>query len=144
MKYLGIDYGTKKVGIAISQGSVALPKGVITNDNNLLNKIESYITQYEVGAIIVGRSLNLSGGDNKLSQKVQDFINKLKTLMSTNIEIHYMDERYTTKLARAIPLEGLQRGNIARKRERVKTKQVDAQAAALILQTYLDKQDNLG
>ncbi len=139
MKYLGIDYGTKKVGIAMSYGSLALPKDIIVNDNNLLTKIESYITQYEIDAIVIGRSLNLAGGDNKLSQEVEDFINKLKTLISSDIEIYYIDERYTTKLARVIPLEGQQRGNIARKREQTKTKQVDAQAAALILQTYLDK-----
>jgi putative Holliday junction resolvase len=145
MRYMGIDYGTKKVGIALSDGVVALPKSVIPNGKDLIAQICEYVSEYGVDTVVVGKSLDLSGGENKLATQVTAFIDNLTTSIPETISIHCVDERYTTKLARAIPTEGHSRGDVANKRGGISSnKQADAQAAALILQTFLDKQANLG
>ncbi len=147
MKYIGIDYGTKKVGVAISEGVVALPKEVLVNDADLVSVISGYIEDGGVEAIVVGKSMTLSGGLNNLALEVEDFIKKLKSITKAEFDVYYEDERYTTKQARTLPQEGVSRGEVANKRLNKNISAngslADAQAATIILQSFLDKQNNL-
>ncbi len=144
MKYIGIDYGTKKVGLAVSDGVVALPKNVLPNNSKLLRVLSEYINSEGVSDIVVGESFALDGGLNNVASDAKVFIDKLLSKVGSEVNVHYVDERFTTKQARAIPVEGFVRGDRAnKKRIRTVTRQADAQAAAIILQSFLDKQKNL-
>ncbi len=144
MKYIGIDYGTKKTGIAISDplGSVAFPREVLATDSLLPRVVADIIKNEEVNTIVVGESLNLSGGLNSVADDAREFIRKLRDELGVEILVHYEDERFTTRQARALPNEGKARGDIANKGRTTTRLQpkADTQAAAIILQTFLDKQ----
>jgi putative Holliday junction resolvase len=145
MKYLGIDYGTKKIGIAVSDplGTVAFPREVLVNDREVLKVLATLIETENIEGIVVGESFNLSGGLNPVAAAASQFAQKLKGLAATPLTVTYQDERFTTKQARTLPNEGAPRGNVARHRiDAPVEKQADAQAAALILQGFLDKQKN--
>ena len=66
MKYLGIDYGEKRVGVAISNDecSVAFPREVLPNDSGLTNQITEICVREKVGAIVIGESKNFEGKEN--------------------------------------------------------------------------------
>ncbi len=150
MKYIGIDYGTKKVGIAVSNsdGTVAFPRIVLPSDKYLPSIVADIIKDEGVCTAVVGESLSLSGGLNSVASDVQEFVERLKHFTGQELSVHYIDERYTTKLARAIPSEQSARGDVSRTRKsgqqkhkasRADNTKVDAHAAAIILQTFLDK-----
>jgi len=155
MKYIGIDYGTKKTGIAVSDalGSIAFPRDILMTNKLLPNIVADIITEEEIMGIVIGESKDLQGGLNKVAKDAKDFIKKLKSLISDNIKIFYEDERFTTKQARTLPNEGIARGNIANNkilrgknisgRDVFRYRTADAQAAAIILQSFLDKQKNM-
>jgi putative Holliday junction resolvase len=147
MKHLGIDYGTKKVGIAISDasGMIAFPKNIISQSANFLNDIVNLITEESIQKVVVGRSLNGEGNDNTVQKKIDDFVTDLQGRLD-GIEVVQQDERGSSVAARS-HLYG--KGNIANvrwtgKENQKKREAVDAQAAAVILQRYLDTKKDLG
>lgn len=145
MKYLGIDYGTKKTGIALSDalGTMAFPRDVLLTDKHLPSVIANLIQEEDVESVVIGESRDLSGGLNPVAANARAFIEALQGVMATDLEVHYEDERFTTKQARALPNEGRARGVVARPRSVQKSNaKADAQAAAIILQSFLDKQRN--
>lgn len=140
MKHLGIDYGTKKVGIAVSDegGTIAFPKMILQNTPNLCSEISKYISDESIQKVVVGKSLDSQGEDNQVQQHITRFIKQLKD--ATDIEIIEQDERGSSIAARS-HLYG--KGNIANVRwtgkdNEKKRQNVDAGAAAIILQRYLD------
>ncbi len=146
MKYIGIDYGTKKTGIAISDplGTMAFPRSVLATSKLLPSVVADIIEEEGIGGVVIGESRDLSGGLNAVAADAQRFVDSLQGVTSTDLEIHYEDERFTTKQARALPSEGKARGDVANTRGgKQKTTLADAQAAALILQSFLDKQQNM-
>ena len=128
MRLLGIDFGTKKVGLAMTDesGSMAFPHSVIPNDAQLLDTIESLITQEQVSAIVIGHSLTLDGEPNAVHAHVEDFIGDMT--LRNPIPIHLEPEQLTTM--QAAKTTG-------------RNDQIDAAAAAIILDTYLTKQKNM-
>lgn len=127
MRYLGIDYGIKRVGIALSDdgGKLAFPKKILANDSHLLNSIEEIIKEENIEEIVIGESTNLKGEPNALAQRIAKFMGELGGKFK--LPIHLQKEFLTSVEARRFQPE---------KREADK---VDASAAALILQRYLDK-----
>lgn len=119
---MGIDYGTKKVGIAMTDeaGSMAFPRTVIPNDAALLETLVSMIETESVGEIVIGHSLNTDGMANPLHTAVEALITDLT--LQVGVPIHLVPEQYTTQLAM---------------REQGRHALTDASAAALILETYL-------
>jgi putative Holliday junction resolvase len=144
MKYIGIDYGTKKTGVAVSDnlGTVAFPRVIVPTDNKLIPFITQLANGEGVTEIIVGESHSLSGAHNAVEVHIKCFIRELQDESKESIIIHREDERYTSSLARAKPQEGVPRGAVSRRNGKRNTAQhaVDAHAAALILQSFLDKQ----
>ena len=124
MRFVGIDYGTKRVGLALSDesGTMAFPHAVIPNDRNLLKTLVALIEEKGVEAIVVGHSLDLSGNPNKLHTHVESFIQDLT--LETGLPVHLEPEQYTTQEARRV--QG-------------KNNLTDASAATLILNSYLQK-----
>lgn len=136
MRYLGIDYGTKKVGLALSdtRGSMAFPHMVVPQDVHLVASIKSLCVDKGVRSIALGDGRSASGAENELTQHIERFKIQLET---QGLEVHLVPEFGTSGAARSGMGEGEHRGTLQSKRAVVNEKH-DAQAAALILQRFLD------
>ncbi len=124
MRLLGIDYGSKKVGLALTDetGTMAFPHSVVLNTATLLKTIETLIIKEKVGAIVLGYSLDRDGIPNKIHAAAEELL--LDLTLATGLPVHLQPEQYSTQAA--IRLQG-------------KTAMTDAAAAALILDSYLTK-----
>ncbi|MCR1897952.1 Holliday junction resolvase RuvX [Irregularibacter muris] len=133
MRILGLDVGTKTIGVAVSDLLGITAQGVTTIYRESLEKdldqIKDYIDEYDVKTVVVGLPKNMNGTLGPQGQKVQDFTNFLKKRIKP--DILYWDERLTTVAA--------ERTLISADVSRKKRKQViDKLAAVYILQSYLD------
>ena len=130
MILLGIDYGSRKVGLAKAdtRAGVATPFLVIKNTdaNALIQQIISIIERDRVEKIVVGAPLSLSGESGQQAAEVNRFVEKLRE--SINVEVVTHDERMSTQEAKRYQSSGA-------------TTAEDALAAAVILQSYLDKSE---
>lgn len=141
MRYLGIDYGTKKIGLALSDeaGTMGFPHTVIPNNEKVLETVQNILTQESVGAVVIGDSLDSSGVPNPVQHAAREFAHQLKE--KSGIPVFFEIEMFTTQEARRA-LDGTHPQHIsdsARKRPRKETYAVDASAAALILTSYLSR-----
>jgi putative Holliday junction resolvase len=138
MKYLGIDYGTKRIGIAVSDeaGQIAFPKFVWLNDQKALANIAKLVKEEEIGGIVFGDSVDASGKDNSLNLEVKSFAEQIKK--ETNLPIFFEKEFWSSYEAHG--RQGKEAKN-ARMQSITKTEGVDAKAAAVILQRYLDRKE---
>jgi putative Holliday junction resolvase len=136
MKYLGVDYGSKRVGIAVSDeaSSFAFPFKILVNNEKLINEISNISREQGVSAIVLGESSNFYGKANKIMMEIEKFKSKLETELK--LPIYFQKEFMTTVEARG--REGKEVNN-ARKIGKGEQALADASAAALILQRYLDK-----
>lgn len=123
MKILGIDYGSKRVGIAISDESHTLAREYkILSPKDFWLEIENLCKAETIGKIVIGLPLNMSGGQTDTTRSVQEFADKLEEKLG--IAVEYMDERLSSVMAGNLP------GG---------KKNIDSLAAQIILQNYLDK-----
>lgn len=124
MKYLGVDFGLKRVGLAISEGQLASPYKILIGNSlsGLVSQVVNVYQQENFDELVIGKP---EGKTGKLADK---FINELK---KHDLKVVVVDETLSTKRADALMIEmGL---------SRKKRKYSDAQAAAEILQNYLDE-----
>ncbi|MDD2935401.1 MAG: Holliday junction resolvase RuvX [Candidatus Pacebacteria bacterium] len=140
MKYLGIDYGSKNVGIAVSDvdGILAFPKTVLDNDRSLLKNIKKIIEDDKIGAIVIGESLNFLGEPNTIMKKISPF--KIVLEKETGLPVYFQTEFFTSKEADRVQgenLKGVRKQD--RQKAKVRLEKNDASAAALILRSYLEK-----
>ena len=144
MKFLGIDYGTKRIGVAISDEKkvLAFPKEIVLNDSSSLKKLEEIIKTENVSEIIIGESIDFSGKLNALSARIEVFILELKDKF--NLPIYKQKEFLTSVEARKAGgnKKFLSQSQVHSRLKQIKSGRVDASAAALILQRYLDKKNN--
>ena len=135
-KVLAIDYGSKRIGLAISDElrMLARPIGVLENSNRLQKEILALIEKENVGCVLLGLPRTLSGTDSEFTTTVRSFGEKLFTkLDAKNIEHHYHDERLTSVMAIAnIAEQGLSKSKREEKYRR------DEEAARIILQEWLN------
>jgi len=138
MKYLGIDYGSKRIGLAMSDdgGTLAFPLKIISNDVFLIEAIAKICQTENIAEIVIGESFDLSGKANKIMGDINDF--KTNLAESLKLPISFQKEFMTTVEARG--REGKEVNN-ARKVAKPEQAQADASAAALILQRFLDKKN---
>ena len=137
-KVLAIDFGSKRVGLAISDElrMLARPFNFLENTNRLHKEILALIEHEHIGCVIVGLPRTLSGTDSEFTTTVREFAAKLfAKLDAKNIEHHLYDERLTSVMAQA---------NIAEfgwsKSKREEKFRKDEEAARIILQEWLDGQ----
>lgn len=137
MKFLGIDFGSKRVGIAVSDeaGTLAFPKTVLKNDKSLASVIKKICADEKADALVVGESLNLKGEPNKLQKEISIFKKELENELKVPV---YFQKEFMTSIEARRPKEGKKIFS-ARKLPKEKAIKTDASAAALILQRYLDK-----
>lgn len=135
MRILGIDYGEKRIGLAVCDELEILARGVATvqsrGEERDLSEIGRYIREFAVGRIVVGYPYRLDGSRGIQCEKVDVFVEKLESAFS--IPVERWDETLSTREAEDI---------LARRRVRAgkkRRKMVDRIAACLILQDYLDR-----
>ena len=136
MRILGLDYGSKTVGVAVSDELLFTAQGLEIvrrqSPNKLrqsLARIEEIIKEYNVERIVLGYPKNMNNTEGERCEKTKEFKEMLER--RTGLPVHYWDERLTTVAAEQILMEsGVRREN----RKAV----IDKVAAGLILQGYLD------
>jgi len=138
MRLLGIDYGSKRVGIAVSdeEQKYAFPKAVIPNDKKLLEEVTKYCIELEVEKIIIGDSKDYDMKPNKIMEQVLPFVEELR--LKTKLPVEFELEYLTSAAAEHFKHRRQRRDSGPDPREEGKHL-LDASAAALILQSYLDK-----
>lgn len=152
MKYLGVDYGQKKIGISISdeEGKIAFPRDIIVNDKKDKNHIKvilDLINKENIKDIVIGKSLNLKGENNPIESEILDFINILNK--DNSYFIHRIDERFTTSLIASENRFQFQKDKNQKtlsknaKSVRENSKNDDAKVAAIILQNFLDSKSKI-
>lgn len=145
MRILGIDYGTKRIGVAISDENYALafPQEVVLNNKDTFSKLGAIIKKENISQIVVGESVDFSGKLNALSGRIEVFILELQEKFG--LPVHKQKEFLTSVEARKSinSKNGLSQSQAHSKLKQIKSGRVDASAAALILQRYLDKINNL-
>ena len=132
-RLLGIDFGTKRVGIAITDPLriFAYALVTITNDNNFWKVFNQLLVDYEIETIVLGYPLKESGKRSSSTELIEKFKEILEN--NTNIPIVLSDERYSSVIAKQQILE-----SVKSKKKRQDKGLVDKNAAAIILQEYLD------
>jgi putative Holliday junction resolvase len=133
-RILGIDYGSVRVGLSISDplGLIAQPIEAFRNDASLFVNLGQVSARENVTLIVVGMPFNLKGQKAQKAKEVQKFIGRLKEELG--IEIHTWDERFTTTIANQTMLA---MGTKKKERQK-KDGRIDSMAAAVMLQGYLD------
>lgn len=129
MKIVGLDYGEKRIGVAVAQTElgIALPTAVLPND---IETIVEWIRQSGAERVVVGMPWHLWGAKSTRAEQVEQFVQQLRQRLSTPIET--IDERLSTQEAE----RRLRAGEVRRERR----KQIqDAVAAAILLETYLTR-----
>lgn len=136
MKYLGIDYGSKRIGLALSDenGVIAFPYEIIAQSPNAIGDIKFLAEKEGVQEIILGESLDLFGKPNDIMSDITRFAAELGR--TTDLPVHFEKEFMTSH--HAVFPHGKERLH-ARKLKARASDPVDASAAALILQRFLDK-----
>src|SRR6266567_233437 len=136
-RYLGLDFGARRIGVAVSDGLGLTAQPVLTlerkrNPRDDLRSLARLARKFGVVGIVVGRPLHLSGDASPRSIKAERFAEELGEL--TNLPIHLWDERLTTHEAHRILYEA---GHERQSHRKV----VDQVAAVLILQSFLESRE---
>ena len=133
---LGIDFGTKRVGLALSDRSniIASPYRTLNyvSEKDLITQLEIIISKNDIEILVLGLPINMKGEDTAQTMKVRNFKEILSTL---KIPIVYEDERLSSVSAiNSLMLQNVKTGH--------NKPEIDKTAAAIILQQYLDKNSN--
>lgn len=133
-RVLAIDYGSRRLGVAISDPMNIIAQGLPTleNDRALYEQLHVIVRDHPIGCIVVGMPYNLKGELGVKAKEVEEFIERLRT--EVGIPVITWDERFTSKLAQSAMQE---MGTKKMKRRRKGA--VDQMASVLLLQSYLDR-----
>jgi putative holliday junction resolvase len=124
MRFLGIDYGSKRVGLALSDeaGKMAFPHKVLPNSPTLLKELEGIINEKAVSEIVIGHSLDKNSQPNKIQAAIENLVTDLT--LATGLPIHLEPEQFSTQAA--LQIQG-------------RNDMTDAAAAALILDGFITR-----
>lgn len=140
-RFLGIDYGTKRIGLAVSdeEGKFSFPKEILLNDADIFKNLALILSKESIREIVIGESVDFSGKLNALSARIEVFILELEEKFK--LPIHKQKEFLTSLEARKSPNDKskLSPSQAHSKVKQIKSGRVDAKAAAIILQRYLDR-----
>lgn len=122
-RVMGIDYGSKRVGVALTDesGSVAFPKAVFPNDKYLRSTLVEFVAAHQVSEVVVGESRSNAGEENPIARSARSLAEALEA--DTGVTIHFEPEHYSSQEVRT----------------HTGARHVDAEAAAVILNSYLTK-----
>jgi len=137
MRYLGLDLGTKTLGISVSDETKTIASALKTlrfsenNNNEILDELKEIVKEFNIEKIVLGLPKNMNNTLGERALVTMEFGEKIKKIL--NIEVIMQDERLSTVSAHNYLLEA----NMSRKKRK---NVVDKMAANIILQTYLDKE----
>ena len=133
MRYLGIDYGAKKVGLALSDeaGTMGFPHAILANTPRLVDELCALIAKENIGAVVIGESRTLMGGENPIAKAARVLGESIRERSGT--PVFYESEVFTSAAARRAPEKQM------KSRSPQSHAKVDASAAALILTSYLSR-----
>ncbi len=125
---LGVDYGTKKIGVAVGQTETytSSPLQIIYNEHEKTNwsEINILIDEWNPDLILVGKPINMDGTESDIMKRVDNFFKKLEKI--SNVDCEYIDERLTTFEAKEILGED-------------RVAEVDAHAAKILIDNWFDR-----
>ncbi len=131
-RIIGIDYGDKRVGIAINDplGIFVYPLTTLLNDEKLIINIQKIVKDYNVEKIVIGYPYKEDGSKWEVTEKIENFAQIIKEKILNDVEFY--DERYSSELAKTRVIESVN------KRSKRRDKGIiDKNAAAIILEDYL-------
>ncbi len=135
-RYIGIDYGRKRTGIAASDPLGIFASALDTIDSTkLIDYLKNYANGERILAFVVGYPVNMDGKPSEAQADVDVFLKQLDKAFP-GVPVHLEDERFTSVLAQRVMIDGGMK-----KSERREKGSVDRISAALILQSYLDRQN---
>jgi putative Holliday junction resolvase len=134
LRAVGIDFGSKRVGVAVSDatGTLASPHSVIQRSRSHAEdhrKIAAVVDEYEASVVVVGHPISLDGRSGPAARLVEAEVEELRTTLEVPVELY--DERFTTVTADRSMLERNMKADARRK-------VVDQVAAAVLLQSWLE------
>ena len=132
---MGIDYGLKRIGLALTDPllTFSYPYKTISNDNSLWDNLKSVVEENNVNKIILGFPKKSSRPDKDITKNVLEFKDKLN--IKFNMEVILWDESYTSEMAKQIVIK-----SVVKKSKRRDKGLIDQNSAAIILQEYLDEE----
>ncbi len=134
MRYLGLDYGNKTLGVSVSDETALIASNVKTirynNKDELIRELTKVISEYKVDELVLGLPLNLNGTESDRSRLTKEFGCELEKVF--NMKVNYQDERLSTTEAEKMLIN-----NKTRRKNRKKV--IDSIAAVIILESFLDK-----
>lgn len=137
MRALGLDIGSKTIGLAMTDEAMvaAHPLTVLQRVGNLgdASAVAALVNKHGVTDVVVGMPWELSGKLGHRARRVQSLVTALRAVLPATVQLHEQDERFTTAQAERVLIEA----DVSRGRRR---EVIDQQAAALILQGWLDAQ----
>ena len=124
MRYLGLDYGAKRIGVAISDadGGFAFPHDTIPNDYTTIDRLQRFVKEEKIGAIVLGDARAVNGAANPITADAETFAKSLETHLKLPVETVW--EAWSSVEAGRFAPKGKEHD--------------DSAAAAIILQRYLD------
>jgi len=133
-RVLGLDFGTRRIGVAISDPLriLATAYGMVENGGALEKQLGDILEKEQIALIVVGMPLSLSGKKTEKAREAESFADRLRTKVS--VDVVFWDERFTTSIARQTMLAL----GTKRKDRSDRSGRVDAMAAAVMLQGFLD------
>ncbi len=134
MKTLALDFGQKRIGVAIgeSEDGIAFPRGPLTNSATIFEQIFTIVEAEGIRQVIVGLPLNLQGGEALIVAPAREFADRLEDFLlehGASVPVDFFDERFTSKLAQ-------QAGVLHGQTHKQMRGNLDSAAAALLLETY--------
>lgn len=137
MRLMAFDYGTKRIGIAVSDPLQIIATALDTvHPEKIWDFLKAYTQQEQVSTFVVGKPLQTDGTDSESAQHVVGFMRRLRREYP-DIKVVEVDERFTSKIAsQAIAQSGM------KKNKRQDKGLIDTVSATLILQTYMETQSN--
>lgn len=139
MRIMAFDYGTKRIGLAVTDPLQLIAGALDTvHPEQIWAYLDRYLASEPVAAFVVGMPMRMDGTPSESAQHVRGFSRKLRKKYP-DIPLHFMDERFTSKMATASLREAG-----ARRTQRQDKALVDAVSATLILQSYMERRELLG
>ncbi|MGF1449187.1 MAG: Holliday junction resolvase RuvX [Opitutales bacterium] len=140
MNYLGIDYGTKRIGLAVAEAGIAFPIEAATQPDEAtrLQHLEAVIQAKRVQALVVGLPLNEDGTAGPMAAAAEQFAKDLEKRF--NLPVYRQDEYGSSQAADAQAPVGKTRHGVRQRQTERQSGTRDSRAAAIILQDFLDAQ----
>ena len=135
MRILAFDYGTKRIGMAVTDPLQIIATGLDTiHPKDIIEYLKKYLQREQVELFVVGEPKQMDGSPSQSSPHIKGFITTLKKHFP-GIPIERIDERFTSKMASAVVAQ-----SGFKKTDRQNKERLDTISATIILQSYLEKQ----